>query len=87
MSRPSRLGSSPPSATGEVHAMNAELKELLENLEKTIVELMDILPDSVHEEDCWNWCWNELTDDAQVEIKSVRKKAKYWLDTIRRFTP
>ena len=42
--------------------------------------LLDVLPDTDSKTDvCWEWCWNELGDDAQEEVKAARKIANDWL--------
>ena len=50
-------------------------------LEEIIKELLNHLPDSIHQNNCWDWCWQELDDEAQEKIKSVRKRAKLILES------
>ena len=41
-----------------------------------IIQLLRHLPDSSHDDDeSWDWCWNELSNDAQEAVRSVRRKA------------
>ena len=41
-----------------------------------IQELLDALPDSaVPFAPDWDWCWNELNEDSQAHVKSVRERA------------
>jgi len=44
-------------------------------LEQALLALAHVLPDSKHEKPCWNWCWNELDDDAQEAVKAARRQA------------
>lgn len=39
--------------------------------------LLNHLPDSnfYNGDDCWDWCWNELSDEAQEAVKDARQKA------------
>lgn len=49
---------------------------LIEELVEACKALMDALPDSAaHESDSWDWCWNELTEDAQETVKRARQLA------------
>lgn len=41
-----------------------------------IAQLLNVLPDSTHEEDeTWDWCWDALSSDAQDLVKSARHAA------------
>lgn len=48
-----------------------------------VKSLLAVLPDSEQwskrGKDCWRWCWDELSDDAQEEVKAARKAAATWL--------
>ena len=44
-----------------------------------IRELIDHLPDSNNQDNDWNYCWNELTDESQEKVKAIRKKAIEYL--------
>ena len=64
---------------GELARLRAENAELLEALKCCI----DALPDSVHKakdgEDmwnhaCWEYCWDELNEEAQDTVKAARAK-------------
>ena len=55
------------------------------NIQQLIQELLNHLPDSNHYEDCWLWCWGELSDKFQNDVKSVRKKAHQFLGIKREF--
>ena len=49
----------------------------MEEIVTLIGELLDCLPDSgkwEHDE-TWEWCWNELSDEAQGRVALVRRKA------------
>lgn len=51
---------------------------------KTLIkDLLAHLPDNIkHDEDeTWSWCWNELSDQAQIQVKETRKKARDFLGT------
>ncbi len=41
---------------------------------KDLLELsLTAFPDSYHEQDkSWNWCWDELGDDAQDYVQEIR---------------
>jgi hypothetical protein len=41
--------------------------------------LCDYLPDAEQPEECWDWCWNELNDDAQEAVKNARGEAEAFL--------
>jgi hypothetical protein len=45
-----------------------------------ILKLLKYLPDSNHNDESWDWCWSELSDDAQEAVKSVRKLADRFLE-------
>lgn len=44
--------------------------------------LLGYLPDSTTQEspDNWKWCWNELDDQSQEEVKMARQKAQKFLE-------
>ena len=44
-------------------------------IQEALVAVLAVLPDSSRAERCWSWCWNELDDAAQTEVKAARKKA------------
>lgn len=47
--------------------------------------LIDVLPGSgTRDHPCWEWCWNELNDEAQAKIESTRKLAEAWLEQHKR---
>lgn len=50
---------------------------------KDVIEgLLSVLPDSIHTEHetrCWDWCWDELDNEAQEEVKKYRKYAELFL--------
>lgn len=45
--------------------------------QKAMIELLlNVLPDSDHKNDSsWDWCWEELSSEAQEEVKKVRRIA------------
>ena len=43
--------------------------------------LLDHLPDSTHDDKSWDWCWNELSDDAQKQIKTTRRAAREFISS------
>lgn len=47
------------------------------DLQRGVVEeLLDTLPDTVaRKADCWEWCWNDLSEEAQATVKAVRARA------------
>lgn len=48
----------------------------MDEIKKLINLLLDNLPDSIHSEDeSWDWCWNELSGEAQEQVKKVRTEA------------
>ena len=52
----------------------------MEEAIKIIKELLDTLPDSIHGGvKCWDWCWNELDDENQELVKTVRGKAQAFI--------
>jgi len=45
-----------------------------------IKKLLSVLPDSeMHDDKCWDWCWEELSDKAQEEVKEARGIALKYL--------
>ena len=51
-------------------------KQLAEK-DAMIAQLLNVLPDSTHEEDeTWNWCWDALSSEAQDLVKSARHAAQ-----------
>jgi len=45
--------------------------------------LLNHLPDTeFYKEPCWQYCWDELDDDAQEEVKNARRKALEYIDEI-----
>ncbi len=57
-----------------------ENEKLAKNALEIINILLDHLPDSVHSDDeSWDWCWNELSGNAQEEVKQVREAALNFL--------
>ncbi len=43
--------------------------------------LLAVLPDSIRDHDkSWEYCWNELSDDAQEQVVEARRKALKFLD-------
>lgn len=52
---------------------NNHLHEKLKLAIKAIDILLDNLPDSYHpDNEAWTWCWDELTDSGQDEVKGAR---------------
>lgn len=52
----------------------------MDEIKKVINLLLDNLPDSIHEDDeSWNWCWEELSGEAQEQVKAVRAVALNFL--------
>ena len=49
-----------------------------------IQKLLDALPDSHHESECWEWCWNELNEDAQEYVKRARGLGQEYLERSKR---
>ena len=43
--------------------------------DKIILELMDHLPDAMGKGEDWQWCWDELYDESQEQVKRVRQRA------------
>jgi len=52
------------------------LVQRIEELESGLGKLLHYLPDSQGQEspDNWKWCWNELDDSSQEEVKKVREE-------------
>lgn len=48
--------------------MEGEVREIIE-------KLLAHLPDSRHDDESWEWCWNELGWDAQEAVSAVRRSA------------
>lgn len=49
--------------------------------------LLNHLPDSIHYHDeSWDWCWNELGDDAQEAVKIVRRTAWEFISPVQNIT-
>ena len=57
--------------------MDEETKEILSTaIIDVIVQLLNHLPDSdVHDDETWNWCWDELSCNAQDAVKAARRSA------------
>ncbi len=53
-----------------------------EKLEQVINQLLSCLPDSDHNDPCWEWCWDELNDEAQQQVKEARRMALNYLHEI-----
>jgi len=52
----------------------------MEEAKKIINTLLASLPDSIHPDDeSWDWCWEELSGDAQEEVKEARRIALNFL--------
>ena len=49
----------------------------MEEIVALIGELLDHLPDSSkwQDDETWEWCWNELSGEAQDKVKLVRCQA------------
>ncbi len=51
---------------------------------RLIDELLNCLPDADSQKsDCWERCWDELDDEAQSSVKSIRMKASDFLKELR----
>ena len=53
------------------------------NSKEIINKLLSVLPDShtgSEDGNCWDWCWNELNDSAQDEVKEARKLANEFIN-------
>ena len=61
-----------------------ELRHKLAASKDTIRMLLSLLPDSHHINNCWNWCWDELNEDAQDAVKNGRNEANKVLANINR---
>ena len=54
-----------------------------------IQALLDVLPDSYHGDTddvatlCWTWCWEELNDAAQKQVKQARAFGQDYLKKIQ----
>lgn len=44
-----------------------------------IKELLNNLPDAENSDQSWEWCWDELSSDAQEAVKIIRRKASIFL--------
>ena len=54
----------------------------MDNAIEIIKELLHHLPDSVHYQDeSWDWCWGELSEDAEGNVKKVRKRAEDFVES------
>lgn len=54
-------------AAPETTAERDRLREVLEGI-------LAVLPDTKEQDhDCWEWCWNELTDEAQEQVVAARR--------------
>jgi len=57
-----------------------------QKIRDVIVKLLDHLPDTRafedEEHDSWSWCWEELDGEAQEKVKTVRKAANEYLDSL-----
>lgn len=52
----------------------------MEEAKKVINALLANLPDSIHTDDeSWDWCWEELSGEAQEEVKRAREAAIIFL--------
>jgi hypothetical protein len=49
---------------------STSLKETIEVLSM----LLHHLPDSDHDDESWNWCWEQLSGEAQEAVKAAREK-------------
>ncbi len=58
------------------------MKNLMsEKAQAVIVKLLKVLPDSIHDHDAsWGYCWNELSDDAQEQVKAAGREAAWFLE-------
>lgn len=55
-------------------------REQADKVKKVINALLDNLPDSIHlDDESWDWCWEELSGDAQEEVKEARRIALNFL--------
>ena len=66
----------------KVVALRAELDaktKAVDEARGVIYELLGVLPDSKHIDDCWNWAWEELNDAGQEAVIDKRKFADNWL--------
>lgn len=56
-------------------------------MNELIKRLCDCLPDNGHhpDDETWRYCWQELSSDAQDDVKDVRRAAEqFMLDEILR---
>lgn len=63
----------------DVALKQASSEAEVERLRVIIKDLLNALPDSGYEgrgDESWDWCWNELSSEAQDEVKAVRARAK-----------
>ena len=50
-----------------------------------IQDLLDILPDTVKQEDpSWRYCWLELDGESQDRVQAVRRRAQMLLHRINK---
>jgi hypothetical protein len=49
--------------------------------DEVILKLLSVLPDNeiLHDDISWGWCWDELSDEAQEEVKKARRMALDYL--------
>jgi hypothetical protein len=48
--------------------------------QRTVEMLLAVLPDSIRDDDpTWEYCWNELSGDAQEQVKDARREALRFL--------
>uniref|UniRef100_A0A6M3KUX0 Uncharacterized protein n=1 Tax=viral metagenome TaxID=1070528 RepID=A0A6M3KUX0_9ZZZZ len=52
------------------------MNEFKKQTKQLIEDLLNHLPDN---NECWGWCWDELNDEAQKDIKRLRRKANLFL--------
>ena len=61
------------------------LRKQLKAAGVVIKKLLSNLPDSIHDDDeSWQWCWDELSGDAQDAVKDARVEAGKALVEIER---
>ena len=69
-------------ANKQISQKDAELAaktKAVDEARGVIYELLGVLPDSKHIDDCWNWAWEELNDAGQEAVIDKRKFADNWL--------
>jgi len=60
----------------EYAPVNPEREAAIRQMREALLDSRAALPGSLeHGDDCWQWCWNELHDDAQEVVQSARNKA------------